>query len=104
MKRLVPLILLFAVGCGDPSKENLEKIKTGMTLSEVQNLVGRGRELKKEEIPPEVSNRLVPAGRSMKGSKFRMWGSVDGNYLVVGLENDNVVDYAWSVDESKSSR
>jgi hypothetical protein len=102
MKRLLPFALLVvAAGCGGPSEEQLEKVRVGMTLSEVQSLVGRGRELTKDEIPPEVVSRRTPVGQPLKGSKFRMWGSTDGNYLVVGLEDDKVVDFTWSVNKSK---
>ena len=58
---LLVVSLVFVMGCGSPiTKSNYEKVKTGMSESEVTAILGKGEEM-------GSSSMELPAGMSIPG-------------------------------------
>lgn len=79
--------LLTLVGCGDRiSKSNYDKIKDGMTIKEVEYILGRGEEQSSVSVPgASVGGVSVPG---MSGKNY-VWK--DGNKVItVSFLNDKV--------------
>jgi len=90
---VVPAAVMLA-GCGDAgpvSKDNYDKVFHGMTLDEVEALLGRGRQ--------EVDFAMAPGGRTMMiegvgavevGAKVYSWRD-DGKVIRVVFERGRVI-------------
>jgi hypothetical protein len=78
---LVGLFLVVASGCGKVSKENYDKVEAGMTLSQVEKMLGKGTE--KAGVGGAVGN-LVGSGRVMT------WGD-EKRSITITFVNDKVV-------------
>ncbi len=83
MKRIVTIILscLFLAGCGSPiNKSNYERIENGMTISQVEGILGKGSE--------QASSDASFAGMSMS-AKQMVWQ--EGNQIItITFMNDKV--------------
>jgi hypothetical protein len=78
------LVLVLAAGCSGklPSAEDLAKVKMGMSLSEVEGILGSGK---------------TPDGDFLDGDKQgqtvrKQWGSGD-HWLILTFRNDKLVGY-----------
>ena len=73
MKRIVTILLcFFLAGCGSPvNKSNYDSIENGMTVSEVQGILGKGSE--------QSSSDASFAGMSMS-AKQMVWQ--EGNQII----------------------
>ena len=76
---LASLILATAVGCSKVSKANFDKIKTDMTLADVEKILGKGE---------EVSGGASVAGITLSGKQVE-WKS-GGKSITVTFVNDKV--------------
>ena len=77
---LIGLLLAGLVGCSKITKENYDKIETGMTLAEVEGILGKGTE--KAGIAGAVGD-LTGAGKVMT------WGDEEKS-ITVTFANDKV--------------
>lgn len=78
---LVTALLSGAIGCTKVSKENYEKVQSGMSLSEVEGILGKGTE--KAGLGGAIGN--------LSGSaKILTWGD-DEKSITITFANDKVV-------------
>ena len=77
----VVCLLLLVSGCARVSRENYEKIETGMTLSQVESILGRGTE------QSGVGGAIGDVGGS---AKVVRWGD-ENRSITVTFVNDQVV-------------
>ena len=91
--RVVAAVALSAVltGCGSKvSKDNFDKVKDGMTLSEVEGLLGKGKEQSSASVPGASAGGVTIPGASAKGMVWQ-----DGNKMIsVTFVNDKVMGKA----------
>lgn len=78
---LAVVLLVAVAGCAKVTTENYEKITNGMTLAEVENILGRGT--------VETGGGASFGDFSMSGKVVR-WGS-DEKHIQVTFVNDKVV-------------
>jgi hypothetical protein len=78
---LVGLALTVVVGCGKLSKDNYDKINVGMTLADVEKILGKGTE--KAGAAGAVANIAGSA-------KVMTWGD-DKKSITITFANDKVV-------------
>lgn len=82
MKRLlglsaVALVALTLTGCSKLNQENYDKLKMGMTLAEVEAVIGSN---------DECSTSL--------GTKTCMWGSKDGKHIKASFMGDAAITFS----------
>ena len=83
---LVTALLSGAIGCTKVSKENYEKVQSGMSLSEVEGILGKGTE--KAGLGGAIGN--------LSGSaKILTWGDEEKS-ITITFANDKVVAKAAS--------
>lgn len=86
--------LLLVAGCGGkmPSAEDAAKLKAGMSLAEVEGILGRGKE----------PSAVVLGRRPTKPSAavWKHWGN-DEQYVLAGFANDKLV--TWNVTNLSGS-
>jgi len=78
---LLGLMLILMAGCGKVSKSNYDKIENGMTVSQVEAILGKGTE--KAGVAGAIGN-LTGSG------KVLTWGD-DKKSITVTFANDKVV-------------
>ncbi|UCD30609.1 MAG: DUF3862 domain-containing protein [Planctomycetota bacterium] len=78
---LIGLILVAFAGCSKVTQENYDKISTGMTLDEVQKILGKGTE--KSGVGGAIGDLSASA-------KTITWGSEEKN-ITITFANDKVV-------------
>jgi hypothetical protein len=91
---------LFAVGCGsNVTKANYDKVKTGMSLAEVEKILGAGEEQASSSVEVPGQNISIPgggsasfAGMSSSGSIY-LWKSGD-KMITITFMNDKVAGKA----------
>ena len=72
------------------SKRNYKRIENGMTVLEVEALLGPGTEVEKKCIPKTTG--MIPV---VKGDRFYRWEDMEaGTEIFIGLK-DNVVCDKW---------
>jgi len=81
---LLAVFLVVLAGCSKVTMENYEKITTGMSQSEVEDILGKGT--------AEKSEGASVGDLSLSGSVFR-WGS-DSKHIKVTFANGKVVTKA----------
>jgi hypothetical protein len=99
---LVLVLAMLAVVLGRPTvlglfihpptselKQDYDKIEIGMTLSEVEALIGRpGKELKQEGVTRQRNDRAV-----VEGDRFYKWtGPINGQEIILGVRDARVCD------------
>lgn len=77
----VMIAAFFFTGCSKVSRENYDKIKTGMTLAEVEAVLGKGT---------EASGSSASIGDLTGSAKVITW-TRDGTSITVTLVNDKVM-------------
>ncbi len=80
-------------GCGaSPTTEDFATIRPAMTLSEVENILGKGTEVFRDD--PDLPGIYIPTPeeRAATGSSDQRWIKwvIDGKYLLVGVKNNEV--------------
>lgn len=73
------------------SAARYDQIEIGMTLGQVEAVLGSGKEIPATQVPL-VGNRMEPA---VKGTRFYRWinrGDELGAQIIVGFDNDRVCD------------
>ncbi|MHC4444956.1 MAG: DUF3862 domain-containing protein [Planctomycetota bacterium] len=78
---LVGLILLAFAGCSKVTQENYDKINNGMTLDEVQKILGKGT---------EKSGISGAAGNVTGSAKILTWGTEEKG-ITITFANDKVI-------------
>ena len=76
---MLGLILLFLSGCGKVSKSNYDKIENGMTVSQVEGILGKGKE----------AGAAGAIGNLTGSVKVITWGD-DKKSITVTFVNDKV--------------
>ena len=77
----IMIAVFFFTGCSKVNRENYDKIKTGMTLSEVESVLGKGT---------ETSGGSASIGDLTGSAKVITWNR-DGTSITVTLVNDKVM-------------
>ncbi|MCA8985745.1 MAG: hypothetical protein R3C12_20995 [Planctomycetaceae bacterium] len=91
---LLILLLVLLTGCGGkPTAEGFARIKPGMTLPEVQRLLGAGVELFEDD--PKLPRRIAiptPEQRAQMGMPDQRWfrWMVDEHFLVISVDDGRV--------------
>jgi hypothetical protein len=83
---LVGLMLVGLAGCGKVTKDNYDKVQTGMALSEVEAILGKGTE--KAGLGGAVGNLTGSA-------KILTWGD-DKKSITITFANDKVLTKAMN--------
>jgi len=107
MRRLATLLIIGAIAAsafwfcwpGRFSAYNIWRIRPGMTLKQVESLLGRtGEELTEKQLPVRQGD-----GKVVSGEKYYIWhadanGWWRGDYLIVSFESGVVKQtYYWEV-------
>lgn len=93
-RNLLILLMVLLTGCGGkPTAEGFARIKPGMTLSEVQRLLGAGVELYEDD--PKLPRRIyipTPEQRAQMGMPDQRWfrWMVDDHFLVISVDDGEV--------------
>lgn len=87
---------ILCVSCSRISKENYTRIKNGMTLREVETLLGPGTETERQYVPTTSPTR-EPV---VYGDRFYSWKDVQtGKEIFVGVKDGVVCDkWYWEPD------
>ena len=72
--------MVYITGCGKVTMENYDKINTGMTLAEVESILGKGE---------AESGGGVAVGDLALSGKAIMWGN-DTKHIKITFANDKV--------------
>ena len=86
---LTSVIFISVDGCTDSSdqkvnEENLEKIKGGMTLDEVESVLGRGRKYPGKEVRIKENELMVRVVTYVRDSiEIYVWGKRNKQIIIV---------------------
>jgi hypothetical protein len=76
---------------GNPSEWSFSRVDAGMTVEEVQAILGPGREISREHVPEWGAERTAAGGRRttrvVEGDRFFEWPQEDGAFYVSFAKN-----------------
>lgn len=90
--KFLSLAVFVLPGCGGPTAKDFTTIKVGMPLTEVEQILGTGIEVLKDD--PELPGIYIPTPQERldSGAPNERWIKwvIDGHYILVGVDRDEV--------------